>query len=198
MAKRLKTIAIIAGGDPVPEKSDRAGRALKAGRIVAELDCDLLTGGGGGAMVLARRGFCDAPDRAGRSIGIIPGRVVGLVANNLGHFPKLTLTPKAGYPGDAVEVAIFTHLPGDDPKGEKSRNLLIVASADVVVALAGNKGAQAELELALGLGKPVIAFIAASESIGAYRLPELPPSVTHVQDGEALRKALESQLGSLG
>lgn len=40
--------------------------ATKLGELIAWLECDLLTGGGGGAM---------EDERPGRAIGIIPGRV---------------------------------------------------------------------------------------------------------------------------
>jgi len=56
-----------------------------------------------------------------------------------------------GYPNPWIEAPIFIHLPGNGPKDAYSRNILNVASTDIVVVLPGGDGTQAELELELEL-----------------------------------------------
>jgi SLOG-like protein len=148
-------------------------------------------------MNLSARSFCQTPNRPGRSIAIIPGKVEGLTGNNLGRIQELTLTPKQGYPNPWVELPIFTHLPGDDPKGQFSRNLLNVGSADIVVVLAGSMGTQAELELACGLRKPRIAFLGQKDVVGTYDFGSLADLATRVEDETALRDQLLKHLQSL-
>jgi predicted Rossmann-fold nucleotide-binding protein len=52
--------------------------------MVAELGCDLLTGGGYGAMEIVARSFCETPGRSGRPIGVIPGEGTGFAGATLG------------------------------------------------------------------------------------------------------------------
>jgi len=113
-----------------------------------------------------------------------------LTGNELGTTQQLTLTPKKGYPNPWVEVPIFTHLPGKNPKGQDSRNLLNVGSADIVVVLAGGVGTQAELELAFGLGKPRIAFLGQEDAVGMYNFGSLADLATRVENEKALRDEL--------
>ncbi|ESZ21395.1 hypothetical protein X737_04485 [Mesorhizobium sp. L48C026A00] len=190
----MGTIAVVGTGSTIDEDSDEGRRAMQAGRIIAELGCNLLTGGGQGVMNLSARGFCETPGRIGRSIGVIPGKVEGWTGNKLGTLSKLMLIPKAGYPNPWVEIPIFTHLPGNDPKGPDSRNVLNVGSADVIVVLAGGEGSQAEFELAHGLGKPLIAFLGEGEVVGAYPLAAMADLAMCIQDETALRERLEEHL----
>jgi predicted Rossmann-fold nucleotide-binding protein len=197
MTVRMRTIAVVGTGSTVGEDSDEGRRAMQAGRIIAELGCNLLTGAGRGVMNLSARGFCETPGRKGRSIGIIPGKIEGLTSNMLGTLSKLALIPKAGYPNPWVEIPIFTHLPGDDPKGPDSRNVLNVASADVIVVLAGGKGTQAEFELGHALGKPLIAFLGEGEVIGGYPFLAVGDLAMCVQNETGLREKIEEHLRRL-
>lgn len=189
----MVTIAVAASGSPV-ESADLDRRAQLVGRIVAELGCDLLTGGGFGAMEIVARSFCETPGRSGRSIGVIPGEGMGFAGATVGRITKYTLTPKAPYPNPWIEVPIFTHLPGADPKGAASRNILNMASGDVIVILPGARGTQAEFEIAAGLGKPVIAFVGRGDRVGSYGFDDLGPHAEIVPDDDALCEALRDKL----
>lgn len=190
-------VAVVASGGAVPEGTALDQCARIAGRMIAELGCDLLTGGGRGAMEIVAKSFCQTPRRMGRSIGIIPGRAEGFAGATLGQLTPYSLTVKAGYPNQWIEIPIFTHLPGNQAKGRDSRNIVNMASGDVVVALAGGDGTQAELEIALGLGKRVIAFIGDGDRIGSYEMGTLPRSVTIVQDEASLQDAIQHSLSPL-
>ncbi|MER9896917.1 hypothetical protein [Mesorhizobium sp. M0130] len=169
--KRLKMVAVV-GSAGLGDRGDKR-RALLAGRIVAELGCNLLTGGGPGSMYLSAREFCITPGRKGQSIGILPGTVEGWAGAELGKLSKLTFDSKEGYPNPWVEIPIFTHLPGKEPKSPCSRNILNIASADVVVVLAGGKGTQAEFELAYAIDKKSIVYMGHNKLVGIYTCSEI-------------------------
>ena len=103
--------------------------AFEVGGAIARAGSVLVCGGRGGVMEAAARG---ARDSGGHTIGILPG-----------------------YDHDAanphIEFAIATGL------GE-ARNVLVVASADAVIALDGEAGTLSEVALALKLGRPVVAL----------------------------------------
>jgi hypothetical protein len=81
-----------------------------------------------------------------------------------------------------------------DPKGAASRNILNMASGDVMVILPGARGTQAEFEIAAGLGKPVIAFVGRGDRVGSYGFDELGPHAEIVADDDALCEALREKL----
>ena len=191
MNASMVNIVVVGSGKPQP--SELAQRARCAGMVVARIGSNLITGGGKGAMHDAAEGFCRTPDRVGKSIGILPGEAVG------GQFAwgvhrGLSIRPKPGYPNQWIEVPIRTHLPGQDPKSEKSRNYLTTGSASVLLALPGGKGTQAELEIALSLGIPTVAWLHDGENIGQYAANNLPQGIrrvtTEMELAETLREAL--------
>jgi uncharacterized protein (TIGR00725 family) len=142
--QRLPIIAVIGSGAP-----DHGNPALAeaVGRLVAELGFHLLTGGGLGVMADACRGFASVAGRTGVSIGVIPRSL----ADD---------GPKAGYPNPWVEIPILTHLTGRlGPDGADSRNAINVLSAHRIVALPGQSGTRAEIQLALRYGKPLLAVL---------------------------------------
>lgn len=188
----MVTIAVAASGGPVDSELYR--RARRVGRIVAELGCDLLTGGGNGAMEIVALSFCETPGRSGRSIGVIPGEVSGFDGATLGKITEYSLTPKYPYPNRWIEVPIFTHLPGTNPKGANSRNFLNMASGDVIVILRGGQGTQAEFEMAAGLRKPIIAFVGHGDRVGGYPFGGLAPHAEIVDDEDALLETLREKL----
>jgi predicted Rossmann-fold nucleotide-binding protein len=123
------------------------------GRLVAELDCDLLTGAGGGVMAEVGRAFAERRDElggAGIAIGIVPGSL-----DAEGRY-----CVRSGYPNPWVELAIYTHLPRSGKEGRDllSRNHINVLSADAMVALPGGPGTLSEVALAQGYGIPLIAY----------------------------------------
>lgn len=117
--------------------------AAPLGRLIAELGCHLLTGGGGGVMASVSAAFVAVQPRAGRSIGVLPGP-----------------DSRPGYPGPSVEIPIRTHLPLSGALGTdaRSRNHVNVLSSDVVIALPGGEGTRSEVELAIRYRRPVLLF----------------------------------------
>ncbi|MFN8532274.1 MAG: TIGR00725 family protein [Dehalococcoidia bacterium] len=111
-----------------------AAIAESVGRQVAEAGADLVCGGLGGVMEAACRG---AKNAGGRTIGILPG-------------------DRTADANPYVDVAIVTGL------GE-ARNVLVIKTADVAIAIAGRYGTLSEIALALKLSKPVI-------GIGSWQL----------------------------
>jgi uncharacterized protein (TIGR00725 family) len=101
--------------------------AEEVGRHLGERGALVMTGGLGGVMAAACRG---AQAAGGATIGLLPGE----------H--RETANPWAS-------VAVPTGL------GE-GRNLLVVRSADALVAVGGGYGTLSEIALALKLGKPVV------------------------------------------
>jgi len=101
--------------------------AYAAGLAVARRGAVLICGGRGGVMAAAARG---AQSAGGLTIGILPGYDRSQANAN-------------------IEIAIATGM------GE-ARNAIVVASADSVVALAGEGGTLSEIGLAIKLGRPVV------------------------------------------
>ena len=150
--------------------------AHPVGEALADLGVNLLTGGGGGVMTAVSRAFTRAPRRHGISIGVIP------CASESDRG-----TPKAGYPNEFVELAIYTHLPFSGPQGthDLSRNHINVLSCAAIVALPGEEGTAAEVSLAIRYGKPLIVYSP------NHRLVErFPAAVARVDSIEGLREFL--------
>jgi uncharacterized protein (TIGR00725 family) len=112
---------------PDPAPPDVAAQAEEIGRLLARAGAILVCGGLGGVMEAAARGV---QEEGGTSVGILPGS--GRSAANA-H----------------LSVSIVTGM------GEM-RNALIVRSADVVIAIAGEFGTLSEIALALKTGVPVV------------------------------------------
>jgi len=79
----------------------------------------------------------------------------------------------AAYPNPFLDIAIFTHLLGQDPAGTDSRNHINALSADLVVGLPGGAGTHAEIQLARKYGKPVLLFLTGNETIFSKTAMEL-------------------------
>ncbi|MGH3371691.1 MAG: TIGR00725 family protein [Nocardioidaceae bacterium] len=101
--------------------------AYEVGRLLAEAGCTVVCGGLGGVMEAACRG---AKAASGRTIGILPGS------------SRVDANP-------FVDVAIATGM------GE-ARNVVIVRTADALVALGGGFGTLSEIGHALRAGKRVV------------------------------------------
>jgi uncharacterized protein (TIGR00725 family) len=104
-----------------------AALAEETGRRVAEAGAMLVCGGLGGVMAAACRG---ARAAGGITVGILPG-------------------------GDTGEANPDVLIPIASGMGE-ARNLLIVRSADVVIAIGGEYGTLSEIALARKIGRAVI------------------------------------------
>jgi len=101
--------------------------AEEVGRLIAQKSATLITGGLGGVMEAASKG---AKAAGGDTVGILPG------------FSKEEANP-------FINIPITTGL-------SHARNIIVVRSADAVIAIAGEHGTLSEIALALKLGKPVI------------------------------------------
>ncbi|RIK09759.1 MAG: TIGR00725 family protein [Acidobacteria bacterium] len=103
------------------------GHAEEAGRAIGKAGATLICGGLTGVMEAACRG---AAERGGTSIGVLPG----------------------SDPGSAnpwVTHAIATGI-------GHARNLIIVNSADAVIAIDGEYGTLSEIAFAVKLGRPIV------------------------------------------
>jgi len=101
--------------------------AEQAGREIARRGHTLICGGGGGVMEAACRG---ARAEGGHTIGVLPGADRS-DANSFIEFPIVT---GIGY----------------------ARNVVIILSADAVIAIDGSYGTLSEIAYAHQFGKPVV------------------------------------------
>ena len=106
---------------------DIYGMAEEVGRLIAEKGATLITGGLGGVMEAASKG---AKEAGGITVGILPGS------------SKDEANPY-------VMIPVTTGL-------SHARNIIVVRSADAVIAISGEYGTLSEIAIALKLGKPVI------------------------------------------
>ena len=104
-------------------------RAREVGRLVAERGGTVVCGGHSGVMEAAARGATEA---GGTAIGILPDEDRERANEHL-SFSVATGTGHA-------------------------RNLAVVCSADVVIAVGGEYGTLSEIGLALKVGRPVVAL----------------------------------------
>ena len=142
------------------ECDDPTGELCAAvGRGLAEAGFTLVTGGEYGAMAAASRGASEA---GGTVVGLLPG----------------TDRSSANPYSDVTVVTGIGH----------ARNLGVVASADVVVAVGGGWGTLSEIGLAGALGRPVVL-------LGGWRLEHesrMPSEVRYAQSAaEAVAIATE-------
>jgi uncharacterized protein (TIGR00725 family) len=102
--------------------------AYEAGKVMAERDLTVLTGGKGGVMEAAGKG---ALEKGGRVVGILP----------------------SAFPGESNEycsIRIATGL-------GHGRNAIIASSADIIVAIGGRAGTLTEIAFGWVFDKPIIA-----------------------------------------
>ena len=102
-------------------------QAEAVGRELARRGCTLICGGRGGVMEAACRG---AREAGGRTVGVLPGT------------DRAEANPY-------VELAIVSGV-------GRARNLIVVLSADAVIAIDGGYGTLSEIGFALQYGKPVV------------------------------------------
>ena len=124
---------------------------VEIGQLVASLGVDLLTGGGRGVMEAVSRAFYETHPREGIVVGVIPATVDSLESLERRDGATVGYALSDGYPNPWVELAIYTHLPDSGQQGtlRSSRNHINVLSADVIVALPGEAGAESEMWLAV-------------------------------------------------
>lgn len=130
MAPRRPIVAVC-GGNTASEPLLAEAEAL--GRALVDAGYRLATGGRGGVMEAASRG-------ARLADGWEEGRIVGVLPS---------LDPSDANPW--VDVVVPTGL-------HHARNAVLVAMADVVVAVGGGAGTLSEIGLAWRTGRPVVAL----------------------------------------
>jgi uncharacterized protein (TIGR00725 family) len=179
--KNLLVIGVIGGNKKNVAELETSKRecladdALRFGAWLALQNVHLLTGAGDGVMAGVSKGFAEQDTRAGVVLGIVPGALTG---NNY--------RAKTGYPNRWVEIPIYTHLSGSDPKGFDSRNHINVLTSDLMIAFPGGSGTRAELELARDYDKPAIAFVRSGFSIGGRSAEML------IEEGFIVKSELDS------
>ena len=148
MPKKRHCVGVIGSGT---EKYLQISQPL--GRWLAEQECDLINGGGGGVMEAVSQAYADIPDRKGSAIGVIPS-----ASGCNSPEERSAYGPLPGYPNAWIDIPIYTHLPlsGTSGKDTASRNHIIILSADVIVAFPGGAGTRSEIQLALEYGKPLL------------------------------------------
>ncbi|GMR12472.1 MAG: hypothetical protein BMS9Abin29_0661 [Gemmatimonadota bacterium] len=107
--------------------SEDVACAESVGRLIGERGGVLICGGLGGVMEAAARGCALA---GGLTIGILPGR-------------------------EAAGANTWIRLPLATAMGE-GRNVLVVRSAEAVIAVGGSWGTLSEIALARKIGRPVV------------------------------------------
>lgn len=131
--------------------------AYEVGAGLAKAGFTVVTGGEKGAMEAASRGASEA---GGLAVGLLPG----IDRSTANEYADITVVTGIGH----------------------ARNLAVVASGDVVVAVGGEWGTLSEIGLAGALGRPVVL-------VGGWRLEHevgLPSEVHYAQDSaEAVQMA---------
>ena len=130
---------------PDPASDEVAAMAEEVGRLLARAGAVLVCGGLGGVMEAAARG---ASEEGGVTLGILPGK------SRASANPHLTVSIPTGM-------------------GEM-RNALIVRSADVLIAVAGEFGTLSEIAFALKSGVPVVGLRTWELSKGGRRVDAFP------------------------
>lgn len=124
-------VAAVVGANSASELILAAAEEIGRGLVDAGLR--VATGGLGGVMTAASRGARNAPGWAeGSVIGILPG----LIASDANPYVDIVVPTGMNY----------------------ARNTILVAMADVVVAVGGGSGTLSEIALAWQHGKPIVAL----------------------------------------
>ena len=126
VSSRRLPVAVVGAGDC---SDDLTALATAVGAGLARAGAIVLTGGRGGVMAAASAG---ARQAGGLVVAVLPGA-------------DATQSP----PADDAEVALFTGM-------GQARNVVLVLSAAVVVAVGGGWGTLSEIATALKHGIPVV------------------------------------------
>jgi len=147
-----RQVAVIGSGR-VESGSELWGLAEEVGRLLADGGARVVCGGLGGVMEAVARGAAEA---GGEAIGIVPGDSIA-EAN-----PYCTHVVATGI-GHA-------------------RNLAVVSSGEVVIAIGGEWGTLSEIGFARASGRPVVAL--RSWTLRGYERMEGAPGVLPVETPE--------------
>jgi len=142
-------------GSGDPSMSDNE-RALEVGRLVASSGARMVCGGLSGIMEAASRGVSES---GGTTIGILPGNR----STDANPYIKIPIPTGMGV----------------------GRNILVVRTADALIAMPGSTGTLSEIALALNLGKPVV-------DLGGWKIEG---TVEAADPEEAVQLAIEMAAG---
>jgi uncharacterized protein (TIGR00725 family) len=156
-----RQVAVIGSARCEPD-SEAARLGEEVGRLLAEAGVTLVCGGMSGVMEAACRGASDA---GGEAIGIVPGHEIGEANSYCTH----------------VVATGIGH----------ARNLAVVSSGDVVIAIGGEWGTLSEIGFARALGRPVVALRSWTLS-GRERMEDAPGVLLAESPSEAVDLALAS------
>jgi uncharacterized protein (TIGR00725 family) len=140
---------------------EEAALAEAVGRRLATAGATLICGGMGGVMAAACRG---AKSAGGLTIGVLPG------------FSAADANPH-------VEIPIVTGV------GE-ARNVIIVRTAAVVIAVGGEFGTLSEIAFALKLGRPVV-------GLGTWELAREGRPTHAIVEAQTPEEAVRLALGAI-
>jgi len=165
---RRRVVAVIGNSQP-PQEAIPVAEEL--GRLIVDNGWRLVTGGLGGVMEAASRGARQSQRyQEGDVVGIIPG-------------------PEARSANPYVDIVIASNL-------GYARNVLVVSSADAVVAVGGGAGTLSEMAMAWQLGRPVLGLAVpgwsarlAGEGLDAKRTDRVIPAATPLEAVAAIRAA---------
>jgi uncharacterized protein (TIGR00725 family) len=155
----MKRVSVIGSGG-CEEGSEAWGLAEEVGRLLAEAGATVLCGGLGGVMEAVARGAAEA---GGTVIGIVPG-----------------LRPEEANPHCTHVIATGVG---------HARNLAVVASGEVTIAVGGEWGTLSEIGHARSMGRTVVALRSWSLS-GKGRLEAAPGVVPADTAKQAVALAL--------
>jgi uncharacterized protein (TIGR00725 family) len=157
---RGRQVAVIGSGR-VELGSELTGLAEEVGRLLAEAGATVVCGGLTGVMEAVCRGATEAD---GVAIGIVPGHEV----DEANAFCTHVVATGIGH----------------------ARNLAVVSSGEVVIAIGGEWGTLSEIGFARAIGRPVIALRSWTLS-GRERMADAPGIVLAESPAEAVELALE-------
>jgi uncharacterized protein (TIGR00725 family) len=152
-------VAVIGPARCEPD-SEAARLGEEVGRLLAEAGVTLVCGGMGGTMEAACRGASEA---GGEAIGIVPGHEIG----EANEFCTHVIATGIGH----------------------ARNLAVVSSGEVVIAIGGEWGTLSEIGFARAIARPVIA-LCSWELKGRERMEGAPGVVPVESPREAMELAL--------
>jgi uncharacterized protein (TIGR00725 family) len=159
MAERLRQVAVIGAGG-VTSESEAAALAREVGRLLAEAGVTVVCGGGQGVMGAVAAGAAAA---GGEVIGVVPGSSPEEANEHCTH----------------VVCAGIGH----------GRNLAVVGSGAVVIAVGGEWGTLSEIGLARAIGRTVVA-LRSWRLEGRDRMADAPGVIEVETPAEAVDRAL--------
>jgi uncharacterized protein (TIGR00725 family) len=161
VAELGRQVAMIGAGG-CAQDSEAARLAEEVGRQLAEAGVTIVCGGLGGVMEAASRGAAEA---GGTAIGIVPGH---------------SIEEANGFCTHVVATGIG-----------HARNLAVISSGEVVIAIGGEWGTLSEIGFARAIGRTVVA-LRSWELEGRERMEGAPGVVSVESAEEAVAAALSA------